>query len=343
MGASKPPKECNTFGGFSFGTPSNGHPLATRVGGTLYYIHSDHLGSTSLATDANGTEVTGSRTLYYPYGEIRYTTGVLSTDFGFTGQRNEGTIGLYDYCARYYAPVLGRFISADTIVPGNPLRYVDPSGYGNEPFGGVGAREEDDPSPPPPIVPVPVPTPPTVVPTGTPTPTPKGTQGTDWRPNFPGIGGAIPLLQINPLSIDLWTKRYEFEYELKITGGQKDRWLEIEPDETEIGPIEWSSEEEMRVAVLPMKICWGLIQSEGTYKFGVSPPNFSSTGWSLDYEMKNELVDGDFSIGTEQTMRMKVEYRPKREVMVAVVVTGLVLLFGPQGLVAIPAVAGAAP
>ncbi|MBC7252212.1 MAG: RHS repeat-associated core domain-containing protein [Anaerolineae bacterium] len=68
----------------------------------------------------------------------------LPTDFGFTGQRNEATIELYDYRARYYAPTLGRFISADTIVPepgnpqdlnryaytrNNPLRYTDPSGY----------------------------------------------------------------------------------------------------------------------------------------------------------------------------------------------------------------------
>ncbi|MBC7251432.1 MAG: RHS repeat-associated core domain-containing protein [Anaerolineae bacterium] len=71
-------------------------------------------------------------------------TGTLPTDFGFTGQRNEGTIGLYDYRARYYDPALGRFVSADTVVPNpgdpqdlnryayvrnNPLRYTDPSGY----------------------------------------------------------------------------------------------------------------------------------------------------------------------------------------------------------------------
>jgi len=51
---------------------------------------------------------------------------------------------LYDYGARFYDPLLGRFISADTVVPGagnpqalnryayvlnNPLRYTDPSGH----------------------------------------------------------------------------------------------------------------------------------------------------------------------------------------------------------------------
>jgi len=66
----------------------------------------------------------------------------LPTDFQFTGQRAEG-FGLCDYHARYYDPLLGRFVSADTLVPdlaspsdfnryayvrGNSLRYVDPLG-----------------------------------------------------------------------------------------------------------------------------------------------------------------------------------------------------------------------
>ncbi len=60
------------------------------------------------------------------------------------GQRWDSGLGLYDYRARYYHPGLGRFISADTIVPdpaspqllnryayvtNNPLRYTDPSGH----------------------------------------------------------------------------------------------------------------------------------------------------------------------------------------------------------------------
>ena len=42
----------------------------------------------------------------------------LPTDRRYTGQRFEADLGLYDYQARYYDPVLGRFISADSIVPG---------------------------------------------------------------------------------------------------------------------------------------------------------------------------------------------------------------------------------
>ncbi len=86
----------------------------------LTYLHGDHLGSASLATDASGTKITDSDTRYYPYGMTRpglAGTG-LPTDRRFTGQREETSLGLYDYGARPYAPALGRFISADSIIPG---------------------------------------------------------------------------------------------------------------------------------------------------------------------------------------------------------------------------------
>ena len=121
---------------------ASGRRVAMRAGGVIYYLHSDHLGSTSLATTAGGAVVPGSRTGYDPYGAVRYG-GALPTDFTFTGQRAEG-FGLYDYRARWYDPALGRFVSADTVVPepgnpqglnryayvtNNPLRYTDPSGH----------------------------------------------------------------------------------------------------------------------------------------------------------------------------------------------------------------------
>ncbi len=100
----------------------------------------DHLTGTSLTTDSSGDLV--AKTKYYPYGETRSSSGALGTDRMFTGQMLDGT-GLYFYNARYYDPLLGRFISADTLVPesatpqsfnrysyclGNPLGCIDPSG-----------------------------------------------------------------------------------------------------------------------------------------------------------------------------------------------------------------------
>jgi RHS repeat-associated protein len=90
-----------------------GRRVAMRRGSTLTYLHGDHLGSASMTTNALGG--VGDTMRYYPYGEAR--SGTMATDRRFTGQREETVIGLYDYKARYYDPVIGRFIQADTIVP----------------------------------------------------------------------------------------------------------------------------------------------------------------------------------------------------------------------------------
>ncbi len=83
-----------------------------RQGSEVYYLSGDHLGSTSLTTDSSGSIISEVR--YKPYGQIRWNN---VTDFGFTSQRNEASFGLMDYNARYYSPVLGRFVSPDSIVP----------------------------------------------------------------------------------------------------------------------------------------------------------------------------------------------------------------------------------
>ena len=126
------------------------------------YLLGDHLGSTSITTDANGAKVSELR--YKPWGEARYswTAGASTTpaymlnNYTFTGQFSymddpstsgvtEG-FGLMFYNARMYDPVTGRFTSADTIIPGgvqgldryayvnnSPLNYIDPTGHNCEP------------------------------------------------------------------------------------------------------------------------------------------------------------------------------------------------------------------
>ncbi|HKZ54830.1 MAG TPA: RHS repeat-associated core domain-containing protein [Anaerolineales bacterium] len=85
---------------------------------------SDHLGSTSATASEAGVKLGELR--YKAYGETRYPVGGLATTFRYTGQREEeGDLGLYCYRARWYDPELGRFVQADTIVPGpgDPLAY----------------------------------------------------------------------------------------------------------------------------------------------------------------------------------------------------------------------------
>jgi RHS repeat-associated protein len=83
------------------------------------------------------------QTRYRPYGQERWTEGGAVSDYTFTGQRVERGFGLMDYNARYYDPRLGRFISADALVPSyanpqalnrytyvlnRPLNLFDPTG-----------------------------------------------------------------------------------------------------------------------------------------------------------------------------------------------------------------------
>ncbi len=106
----------------------------------LYYLFTDHLGSTSEVRRADGS--LHSRQYYRAFGEERYTSGALPTDRTYTGQRKIEN-GLVHYGARAYDPVLARFAQADTIIPqpGNPMAWdrfaytlnnpiinIDPSG-----------------------------------------------------------------------------------------------------------------------------------------------------------------------------------------------------------------------
>ncbi len=116
--------------------------VAMRTGGQTYYLLGDHLGGTNVtARGTDGAEL--GRVLYRPWGETRFSTGTTPTTWRFTGQREDATIGLYYFNARYLDPQLGRFTQPDTIVPepgnpqalnrysyvlNNPLRYTDPTG-----------------------------------------------------------------------------------------------------------------------------------------------------------------------------------------------------------------------
>jgi RHS repeat-associated protein len=95
---------------------AGGARVAMREGSNvLYYILTDHLGSTAITVSNGGSEYGELR--YYPYGGTRYTSGTTPTSRRFTGQISDDTIGLYFYNARYYDAALGRFVQADTIVP----------------------------------------------------------------------------------------------------------------------------------------------------------------------------------------------------------------------------------
>jgi RHS repeat-associated protein len=118
--------------------------VAMRTNGTLNYLLTDHLGSTSITTDGSGNKVAELR--YKAWGETRYSSGTTPTKYQFTGQYSQASeFGLLFYQSRWLDPSLGRFTSADSIVPsgvqgydrfayvGNsPVNHTDPSGHCEE-------------------------------------------------------------------------------------------------------------------------------------------------------------------------------------------------------------------
>jgi len=103
----------------------------------VYYYLPDGLGSTVALTDGAGAIHT--QYTYTPFGETTRTGTVGTNPFQFTGRENDNT-GLYYYRARYYHPVLQRFISEDPIefaggdvnlyayTFNSPTNFTDPSG-----------------------------------------------------------------------------------------------------------------------------------------------------------------------------------------------------------------------
>jgi RHS repeat-associated protein len=117
--------------------------VAKRVGAANLYYHTDHLGSVRLITDENGNVVREAD--YAAFGETLTDTNPTADDRGFGGHTTDAESGLVYMNARYYDAALGRFISADSLVPethnpqaldryayayNNPISNIDPSGHG---------------------------------------------------------------------------------------------------------------------------------------------------------------------------------------------------------------------
>jgi RHS repeat-associated protein len=133
------------------GNPS-GNPVKYIFAGNLrvaridhsgvVYFHKDHLGSSSVVSNSTGAKVETSG--YLPYGIERNQTGTRTATYKFTDQELDRATGLYNYDARLYDPLLGLFVTADSVIPdhydplslnryaycrNNPIKYTDPDGH----------------------------------------------------------------------------------------------------------------------------------------------------------------------------------------------------------------------
>ncbi len=122
---------------------------AAQMGGELYYYHQDEQLSTALLTDHVGK--VRDHYQYSAFGEMLEGSESVGNRIRYTGQQYDEISGQYYLRARYYNPVVGRFLQEDVYQGDglnlyaycgiNPVRYYDPSGYTSTGTGGYEAGE----------------------------------------------------------------------------------------------------------------------------------------------------------------------------------------------------------
>jgi RHS repeat-associated protein len=115
--------------------------VARRDGSGAFWYHQDHLGSVRALTNASGQRVATQD--YAAFGARLTSGGIPPSGRGYGGHETDES-GLVYMNARYYDPLLGRFISPDTVVPAaanpqalnryayvynNPISNMDPTGH----------------------------------------------------------------------------------------------------------------------------------------------------------------------------------------------------------------------
>jgi len=116
----------------------------------LNRVLGDHLGSASVTANADGSW--NSEIKYTAFGEVRASSGLTPTEYRYTGQLEQNSLGLYFYVARWYDPYLNQFAQPDSIIPEpanaanwnryaytnyNPINFNDPSGHAAHAGGGA--------------------------------------------------------------------------------------------------------------------------------------------------------------------------------------------------------------
>ena len=104
---------------------------------TYYHYACDEMGSITDITDCHGTVL--NHYAYDAFGNRTVEEETVENRFGFAGEMLDAVTGQYYLRARFYNPVIARFLSEDTYYGdglnlyaychNNPVGYVDPSGH----------------------------------------------------------------------------------------------------------------------------------------------------------------------------------------------------------------------
>jgi len=118
------------------------HGKANASTDSMYYIHTDHLGSYCALTNENKKVRQSNR--FDPWGNNVGTANFALTARGFTGHEHYPQFKIINMNGRLYDPVIARFLSPDDYVQNpfftqnynrysyalnNPLKYVDRTGH----------------------------------------------------------------------------------------------------------------------------------------------------------------------------------------------------------------------
>ena len=114
----------------------NGQPIAMVKDGSIFYLHTDHLGRPEVATNWSGVVAWSIEANAWSSDGI---AGGLTVNLRFPGQYYDAESGLHYNYSRFYDPVIARYLSSDPIglrgglnrynyANGNPLSFVDQLG-----------------------------------------------------------------------------------------------------------------------------------------------------------------------------------------------------------------------
>ena len=121
-------------------------PSGLAAGTQTRYQLENHLGSATLEVDQGGALITYEE--YFPYGGTSFAAGRNAAEaslkcYRYSGKERDTVTGFYYYGMRYYAPWIGRWLSADpagtvdgmnlyAMVGGNPVKFKDNGGMARE-------------------------------------------------------------------------------------------------------------------------------------------------------------------------------------------------------------------